>query len=67
MACITRILLLVMLAFLARMSTDLFTVFGIGISIRDLVLILGGAFLLVKGAMEIRDLISCLLYTSRCV
>jgi len=56
-ACITRILLLVMLAFLARMSTDLFTVFGIGISIRDLVLILGGAFLLVKGAMEIRDLI----------
>ena len=57
-ACITRILLLVMLAFLARMSTDLFTVFGIGISIRDLVLILGGAFLLVKGAMEIRDLIS---------
>ena len=57
-ACITRILLLVMLAFLSRMERDLFTLFGMGISIRDLVLILGGVFLLVKGALEIRDLIS---------
>jgi predicted tellurium resistance membrane protein TerC len=56
-ACITRILLLVMLAFLARMQYDLFTIFGMGISIRDLVLILGGIFLLVKGTLEIRDLI----------
>ena len=56
-ACITRILLLVMLAFLARMERDLFVLFGMGISIRDLVLILGGVFLLVKGALEIRDLI----------
>lgn len=54
-ACITRILLLIMLAFLARMEQDLF---GMGISIRDLVLILGGVFLLVKGTLEIRDLIS---------
>ena len=57
-ACITRIMLLVMLAFLARMQTDLFSLFGMGISIRDLVLILGGVFLLVKGTMEIRELIS---------
>ncbi len=57
-ACITRILLLVMLAFLARMEKDLFTVFGMGISIRDLVLILGGVFLFVKGVLEIRDMIS---------
>ena len=57
-ACITRILLLVMLAFLARMEEDLFVLFGMGISIRDLVLILGGVFLLVKGSLEIRDLIS---------
>ena len=56
-ACITRILLLVMLAFLARMEEDLFVLFGMGISIRDLVLILGGVFLLVKGMLEIRDLI----------
>ncbi len=57
-ACVTRILLLVMLAFLARMERDLFMLFGMGISIRDLVLILGGIFLLVKGTLEIRDLIS---------
>ena len=57
-ACISRIGLLVMLAFLARMERDLFEVAGMGISMRDLVLILGGAFLLVKGASEIRELIS---------
>lgn len=57
-ACITRILLLVTLAHLARMSQDLFTLFGQGISVRDLVLILGGAFLLVKGLQEVRDMIT---------
>ncbi len=57
-ACITRVLLLVMLAFLARMEQDLFSVAGMGFSIRDLVLILGGIFLLVKGLQEIRELIS---------
>ena len=54
-ACITRIALLLTLAYLAHMKEDLFTIFGQGISIRDLVLILGGVFLVVKGAMEIRD------------
>jgi len=57
-ACITRIALLVSLAFLARMQTDLFSVAGMGISVRDLVLILGGIFLLVKGSMEIKELIT---------
>ena len=56
-ACITRIALLLTLAWLASLTTDLFTLLGHGISVRDLVLILGGVFLLVKGAMEIRDLI----------
>src|SRR5688500_2331972 len=56
-ACITRIVLLVMLAFLARMEQDLLSVFGMCISIRDLVLILGGLFLLVKGTLELRELI----------
>ena len=57
-ACITRIGLLVMLAHLARMEHNLFSIFGMGISIRDLVLIVGGAFLLVKGAAEIKDMIT---------
>ena len=57
LACVSRIGLLISLAYLARMQTNLFTLFGLGISIRDLVLILGGVFLVVKGTMEIRDLI----------
>src|SRR3546814_1463748 len=39
------------------MKQDLVTVFWQGLSIRVLVLILGGVFLLVKGTMEIRDLV----------
>ncbi len=57
-ACLTRIALLLTLAYLAHMKQDLFTVFGQGVSVRDLVLILGGVFLLVKGTMEIRDLVA---------
>ena len=56
-ACITRIGLLLTLAWLAGLTHTLFQLFGQGISMRDLVLILGGAFLLVKGTMEIKDLI----------
>ena len=54
-ACITRVALLLTLAFLAHMKEDLFTVFGHGFSVRDLVLLLGGIFLVFKGVMEIRD------------
>ena len=57
-ACVTRIALLVSLAFLARMERDLFAIAGMGFSIRDLVLVFGGLFLLVKGTLEIRDLVS---------
>ena len=57
-ACITRIGLLLTLAWLARLTSDLFVLFGQGISVRDLVLILGGLFLLVKGVLEIRELVN---------
>ena len=60
-ACVTRILLLVSLAHLARMddrSSSLFHLFGQVISIRDLVLIGGGIFLVVKGVMEIHEMLS---------
>lgn len=56
-ACITRICLLLTLAWLAGLTADLFTLFGQGISVRDLVLILGGVFLLVKGTKEILELV----------
>src|SRR5690242_6134144 len=54
-ACITRVALLLTLAYLAHMKADLFTLFGRGFSVRDLVLLLGGIFLVFKGVMEIRD------------
>jgi predicted tellurium resistance membrane protein TerC len=55
LACVTRILLLVSLAFLARMQVNLFSLMGQDFSVRDLVLIGGGLFLLVKGTMDIHD------------
>ena len=55
LACVTRIMLLVSLAFLARMQANLFSLMGQNFSVRDLVLIGGGLFLLVKGTMEIHD------------
>ena len=54
-ACITRVALLLTLAFLAHMKDDLFTLFGHGLSVRDMVLLLGGVFLVFKGIAEIRD------------
>ncbi len=54
-ACLTRILLLLSLAWLARMDATAFSAFGRDFSIRDLVLVAGGLFLLVKGTMEIHD------------
>ena len=61
LACVTRIMLLVSLAHLARMddrTSGLFRLFGQVISIRDLVLIGGGIFLVVKGIMEIFEAIT---------
>ena len=54
-ACVTRIALLVFLVSLARLEANLFTLFDTDFSVRDLVLIGGGLFLLVKGTMEIHD------------
>jgi predicted tellurium resistance membrane protein TerC len=56
-ACVSRIALLLTLAWLAGLTDPLFTLLGRGVSVRDLVLIVGGLFLIVKGAAEIRDLI----------
>jgi len=53
LACVTRILLLLSLSWLASMRHDIFTLADMGFSVRDLVLIVGGLFLLVKATMEI--------------
>ena len=55
LAMITRVLLLMSLAWLVRLNSPLFTVWDIGISGRDLILLLGGLFLLAKSTHEIHD------------
>jgi predicted tellurium resistance membrane protein TerC len=60
LACVTRCALLFVLAHLARLDDThmrLFTLYHQVISLRDLIMIGGGLFLLIKGAMEIRDAI----------
>lgn len=49
----TRILLLLSITWVMRLTDDLFTVFEHGISGRDLILFFGGLFLLFKSTMEI--------------
>lgn len=55
LALITRIALLASIAWMAKLTTPLFTLIGHGISGRDLILIVGGLFLLVKSTMEIHE------------
>jgi len=55
LALVTRILLLASLAWMAKLTAPLFTVFGQGISGRDLILIVGGLFLLGKSTHEIHE------------
>jgi predicted tellurium resistance membrane protein TerC len=55
LAMITRILLLFSISLIIKLTEPFFTVFEIGISGRDLILILGGLFLLAKSTMEIHS------------
>lgn len=52
MALLTRILLLLSLTWIMRLVAPLFTVVGNEISGRDLILLIGGLFLIVKSTME---------------
>ncbi|HMN43208.1 MAG TPA: TerC family protein [Povalibacter sp.] len=53
LAMITRILLLLSITWVMSLSADLFSVLGMGISGRDVILIGGGLFLLAKSTLEI--------------
>ena len=55
MAMVTRILLLFSIAWLTRLTAPLFSVFSYDISGRDLILIIGGLFLLAKSTFEIHE------------
>jgi predicted tellurium resistance membrane protein TerC len=52
-AMVTRVMLLLSLAWVMRLTNPLFTVFAEAISGRDLILIIGGLFLLAKSTHEI--------------
>ncbi len=54
-AMVMRILLLLSLTWIMRLTAPLFTVLGREISGRDLILIVGGLFLIAKSTMEIHD------------
>ncbi len=51
----TRLVLLAMLAWIVTLTAPLFTVAGVALSWRDLILIAGGVFLLVKATHEIHN------------
>ena len=55
MAFVTRILLLFSIAWIVRLTRPLFELFGHGVSGRDLILLIGGLFLVAKATHEIHN------------
>jgi predicted tellurium resistance membrane protein TerC len=55
LAMITRIGLLFFASWIITLTNDLFALFGMGFSGRDLILIIGGLFLIYKAVIEIHD------------
>ena len=55
LAMITRLLLLFSLTWIMRLTEPFFSILGHGVSGRDMILIVGGLFLLAKSTMEIHD------------
>ncbi len=58
LAMLTRILLLMSLAWIMKLTAPLFTVFNQEISGRDLILLIGGLFLIIKSSGEIKEAIN---------
>jgi predicted tellurium resistance membrane protein TerC len=55
LAVITRVLLLLSITFIMRLTAPFFTILGNGISGRDLILLVGGLFLIGKSTFEIHE------------
>lgn len=56
-ALVTRLLLLLSIFWLMKLTVPLFTIFQKGISVKDLILLAGGLFLIYKGTKEIHSLV----------
>lgn len=55
LALVMRLLLLLSIAWLVTLTTPLFSLFGHGYSVRDLIMLVGGLFLLFKATMELHE------------
>jgi predicted tellurium resistance membrane protein TerC len=55
LAMVTRILLLFSISLIVKLTEPFFTIFEIGISGRDLILLIGGLFLIAKSTLEIHS------------
>lgn len=55
LALLTRILLLLSISWIIHLEDPLFSLFGLGVTGRDLILWIGGLFLIGKSTMEIHD------------
>lgn len=55
LALILRLILLSTIAWIVSLTNPLFTLFGQSFSAKDLILVLGGIFLLLKGTMELHE------------
>ena len=58
LAMLTRVLLLMSLAWMMKLTAPLFTLFNQAISGRDLILFIGGLFLIIKSFREIKEAIN---------
>lgn len=58
LAMLTRMLLLMSLAWMMKLTAPLFTLFNQAISGRDLILLIGGLFLIIKSFREIKEAIN---------
>ena len=59
LAMILRLALLAVISLIMKLENDLFRVFNQGFSVKDLILVLGGLFLLYKSATEIFHKMFC--------
>src|SRR5690606_22543801 len=66
-AVITRILLLLGITWVMQLTTPIFTLGGVEFSGRDLILILGGLFLIGKSTFEIHERLESLEHTERTI
>lgn len=66
-AMLTRILLLFLLSILIKLTAPIFSVFSQQISGRDIILIVGGLFLLFKSTIEIHGLLEGTIHTTKSV